>query len=762
MESRISSYDQPVECCKNDAGGYVLDPKCVSHNSLCVRNMTTLAHEIQFDNQESSLHQELHALVEKGKLVTIAQMELNKARAELDLASNQLKLTLAFLKRHEYAHKSIDITTVRSREKMGIKLYEKLKGLEGNALISVESLVFSVSMTRSSTKMLIPLTSYLRTSDGLEKTIEFSMDFRNENHSLTVASRRIVETLFGISRSRKRRSTEEDPFAPQKNDGDLPLGQHECLFSQEVHSFFLDVVESLQFAVKSRKDIDGAMSAAIRGLAKLSDKEDKDGVFFVDAHASPEIWAAFNDTVNSLRKNQLNISRMFSWNDTLNNLFGFLDVFSREYNFTDCSGVQDCFGFFFDSLEAMYETEYRPRAMEIKWSLKELEKIVSKIFKGDHAMPELEEMISEAKLYITNSRDDDILCGKKPIILRSSPVEVVALVGETIKLVCEATSTLHVEYLWMKNGQPLENTNDTILELTNVTTQSEGAYKCQVSNSRGSTMSNVTIVLVHQRPNITEQPRDALVLVGEQILSLVCSSTGVPRPSTEWFFIPMKGKTSEVFRVNATKPVLELQNLTSENTGFYYCNVSNMHGIVRSRIARVDVVKFAPGVPRIAVGLRLKKWPKGASSGMSLNKSQNNGNSSISPQPVDSVAFDRITKELFEHMNWPMGNIESQHYSPFPNASILFVIKGHEPSIPDKSPSKRIEAALNSFSLSRRSMWNSLKRLYSAIEDENFVVKWNNLSIRVEKESFYVGFPPQMCPNGTSRHENGFLCGKLT
>ena len=57
-------------------------------------------------------------------------------------------------------------------------------------------------------------------------------------------------------------------------------------------------------------------------------------------------------------------------------------------------------------------------------------------------------------------------------------------------------------------------------------------------------------------------------------------------------------------------------------------------------------------------------------------------------------------------------------------------------------------------------MGNSLKRLYSALEEEGMKFKWKNVTISGDKESLVFGFLPQRCPNGTRRHENGFLCGK--
>ena len=630
-ETVKSDYGQPFECCKNEVGGKVkvLDPKCVSHNRQCSMNMTLLADEIKFEEDDLNLFEKFQAMITKGKQAIIAQLEVNQARSKVDFASNQLDIAHAVLKQHEHAQESINLTTVRLREKLGLKLGEKLQSLKGKALISVNSLVFSVLMTRSSTKTRLPLTAFLRTFEGADQTVEFAMDFTNENYSLTLASRLIVKSIFGPSPSRKRRAS------ARQNDSGLPQGQHECLLSREAHISFTDVIESLQFAIRSKSDLKQAIAAGIRGLEKLSDEDKNDRV--VLSGPSEEIRVAFNNTVQSLKERHLDHSRSLSWNDTLKDLRGFLEVLSREHNFTECSGIQDCIDFFFDSLEEMYEGEHHPRAVEIRRMLKELEKIIGKILKESHAMSLLQDMISQAKSLLNRTKDDIILCGKKPNIERNSPVEVVAIIDETIKLVCEATSTLQVEYQWLKNGKPLEDSNGSVLELRNVTTQNEGAYKCHVSNRKGITMSNVTILMVHQKPNITQQPQDAQVLVGEEIISMVCNCTGVPPPLTEWFFISLKGKTGDVVRLNTTEPVLEMQNLTSENAGFHYCDVSNLHGAVQSRMARVDVLRFAPGFPVVAMNLKLGQCPNGTSP---ENNNKSNNNNEFKPlQQADSEAF---------------------------------------------------------------------------------------------------------------------------
>ena len=387
---------------------------------------------------------------------------------------------------------------------------------EGKPLILVNRLEFSVSMTKSSTKTRFPLTAYFKTLEGTNKSFKFSMDFSNENHSLTLTSTLIVEELYGASRTRGRRSLREVFTASKRekqNTSGLSLGQLECLHSQEAHSFFSDIIESVEFVIRSRNELEGVMAVGLRGLEKLPVNE-----ILLSEPSSQEIQAALNDTAQSLKQTYLNEARPASWNSTLTDLRAFLDLMSKEKKFTTCSGIQDCVDFFFDSLADMYEFEYHQRAIEIKGALKELEKTIGKILNENHTMFTLESMITQAKILIINTKDDLILCSKKPIMVKNSPTEVVTTIGKDIQLECEATSTIAMAYLWFKEGEPLEGTNSTRLELKNITNEREGAYWCQASNSRGKTVSNVTIVKVHQTPHITQQPLDARVLAGEEII----------------------------------------------------------------------------------------------------------------------------------------------------------------------------------------------------------------------------------------------------
>lgn len=95
------------------------------------------------------------------------------------------------------------------------------------------------------------------------------------------------------------------------------------------------------------------------------------------------------------------------------------------------------------------------------------------------------------------------------------------LTGDTVNLTCLVSNSNEVEIVWIKNERVIEDVNDEALVLKNANTETEGVYHCEVSNNRGSTVSNVTIVVVHEAPRITEHPRDVRVLVGTEKLSTV-------------------------------------------------------------------------------------------------------------------------------------------------------------------------------------------------------------------------------------------------
>lgn len=741
LKSVTSGYSRPYQCCHDAAKIQVLDLECVSENNQCHRNMTHLRRVIQSEQGELTPHFE--SITTKTQRVLIAQLEMSKAEADFDFANNQLKLARANLKQHEHAKNAINVTTVKSREQLGLELSQKLQNANGKPLVTVNAITFSISITKRSLKTRFPVTATLKTvaGTGKDEFVEFPMDFTKEDRSLTIASRLIVEKLFGSNPSRRRRSVRDYPTSSKEDtlhERSLSWEQHECLFSLEAHVYFSDIVDAVELFVRDSKELEAGMMASLRGIENLRlDESDNDN------GPLEEIQSTFDDTLKSIRNMFLNDTSV--GNTSLDDLHASLDVLSKTKNFSECSGFQDCVEFFFDSLWSMYETEDHPRVIAIKRALKELKILFSEILNEGSTADALKSKISQAKALILRSKDDIILCGKKPSIKRDSPVEVVTTEGENVDLLCEAESPIELLYLWYKDGEPLEDTNSTVLKLPNVTRENQGVYQCQVSNSRGSTMSNVTILKVQQKPQITEQPQGIQLLVGAEILLLSCNSTGFPRPLTEWFFKPIKGNFhGHVVRLNTTQPTLAIHNVTFQNAGIYYCNVSNQHGSVQSRDAKVDILDFSPGVPRIAVAF-----------GMTSCKKSSDAAHGTSLTPPYS-----FRTKIYDVLGGPARNIENLFFKPFPNASVSFVLSVDDIQVPRHyTPAKRLKEALNLFSLSRISMGNSLKTFYPFLTNGSLRLEKNE-AVCVEEKSSSVVFLPQRCPNGTEPHKNGFLCGK--
>ena len=138
---------------------------------------------------------------------------------------------------------SINITSLKIQEQLGLQLAERMKSLGDRALILVERLSFSTSMT-STTKTLLPLIASVETADGERRSIEFPMDFKRVNYSLVSASKIVVKTLFGTANSRKRRSTR---IGLSNDEAHMNIGERMCFFSYQANSFFGNIINSLEF-----------------------------------------------------------------------------------------------------------------------------------------------------------------------------------------------------------------------------------------------------------------------------------------------------------------------------------------------------------------------------------------------------------------------------------------------------------------------------------------------------------------------------------
>ena len=744
--SIVSGHESPYQCCNDDVGEKmkILDRQCVIYNSDCIHNKTEFHLELR--NENYTLFQKFQDMTEKGKQVNLAQMEVNIARTQVNLASNQVDLAHAFLQEQRYAEDSINLTSIKMQEQLGLKLTTKMNGLRNKKLVSVQSLSFSTSMT-STTKNLIPFVASVETAEGKSKFIEFPIDFKRVEFSLMSASKIVVEKLFGTTNSRDKRSTRIG--AVDVTTG-MDTGERMCFFSYQANAFFADITESLEFLLKTTKEL-------LYGISSSLSEFDSNKNHSVGKPSSPsqQLLGSFRGMIKSLRAHYANSTSKTTWGRILEQWRDSLSVLTRNKNLTECSGSQDCVDYFFDTLHEFYQFEHRQRAQEIKQQLQELKIVFASLLHHNLSIATAQEIASRAKVLLSRTKDDSVLCGTRPIIVESSPGEVVVLAGDTANLACRVENTSDVEISWIKNERVLEDMNDEVLVLTNANTQTEGAYRCEVSNNRGRTLSNITTVRVHQAPTITEHPHDVRVLMGTDTVSMVCNSIGVPQPFAEWFFTPMNGHVGEVVPLNISGPIMTKKNLTSKDSGFYYCNVSNIHKTVKSRTARLDVLGFTPGTPRVEVSLTFARCIPDLPENMS-NCTDETPTSSLH---LDYAGLNYTFREIVGKMGWSWEKIEKFSSSPRPNTSMSLVIMGSKPKLPSDVSGSYIDA-LESFSLSQHELDLALQSFRSAFEKGKLDFVRKNLLVVARRGSFAVKPLSQRCPLGTQAHENGFICGK--
>ena len=533
-----AGFGQPEACCENDKVD-VLDQKCVAFNIECTAKNTKLKTPMRSENL--TLFESFQKMTRYGERANLAQLELNKARIQLEFALKQHALAKARFDQQKYAATSINITAVAARERLGLELGEEIKKHGVTRLVKVQSLGFEADV-HSAEQTVLPFSISVQTLDGKQKTPKARLDFHQLEASVENAANNIVMNLYGDRNSRrKRRSTDQlAQFDGNTTVAGGTLGP--CIFSKDSNIYFTEILDSLGEAVRSFNVLASEMEKGRKGLEDPYEVNSA-----AKATVSPTLGkalqqnsksmgTAYDEIIQILRQEQMSSSAP-SWEETLQDWRGFLEIFTAKKNFSDCSGTHDCIGFFFDELWEMYEVEDDTEALEIKSNLVSLEGLMSNLTSSNCSLAEAVTLISEIRTLLNKTKDDDILCGTEPEIRRSTPKEIIALIGEKFTLSCEVISKTRVKYLWWKNGEVLQTKpGNSSITFYDISPNDAGAYNCEASNKRGKTVSNVTIVRVHSRPSMTAEPQDVTTKdTSTEMAFFVCNATGTPEPTVQWY-----------------------------------------------------------------------------------------------------------------------------------------------------------------------------------------------------------------------------------
>ena len=134
-----------------------------------------------------------------------------------------------------------------------------------------------------------------------------------------------------------------------------------------------------------------------------------------------------------------------------------------------------------------------------------------------------------------------------------------------IALITDSDSSLI--YQWTKNDVVITGKTTNALEITNISLSDAATYKCLVTNSCGSVLSQAAVLTVKALASINTQPGTVSECAGSNIVFNINASGSNPL-SYMW-----EKNGSSI--LNATNNSLFLNNISINDAGYYNCIVSN-------------------------------------------------------------------------------------------------------------------------------------------------------------------------------------------
>ncbi|XP_010609300.1 sialoadhesin isoform X4 [Fukomys damarensis] len=183
----------------------------------------------------------------------------------------------------------------------------------------------------------------------------------------------------------------------------------------------------------------------------------------------------------------------------------------------------------------------------------------------------------------------------KGVEILLSPSGQNILPGNLVTLTCRVNSSYPVvnSVQWLKDGVSLK-ANSPLLQLSQAAWNDSGVYTCQAGNTVGSLVS-LPVSLHVFMAKVEVSPSGPIL--ENQTLTLNCD-TPKEAPSElrySWY-------KNQVLLEDAHTPTLRLHVATRADTGFYFCEVQNTKGSVRSGPVSV-VVTHPPLVPKLSAFL---------------------------------------------------------------------------------------------------------------------------------------------------------------
>ncbi|XP_073729712.1 inactive tyrosine-protein kinase 7 [Misgurnus anguillicaudatus] len=180
----------------------------------------------------------------------------------------------------------------------------------------------------------------------------------------------------------------------------------------------------------------------------------------------------------------------------------------------------------------------------------------------------------------------EVICSQvSSLQFSKEPVSQDALHGRSAILRCEVSEPTSVQYSWIQDGRPVQDSDRRFQEGSNLKFTAvdrhldAGSFQCVAFSSitgDTATSSNASfnIKWLERGPVTMNEPASEAEIEEAERIVLQCHIDGHPRPSSKWF--------KDSVQLSAKDRILTLSELSPEDSGIYYCCARNAAGQVCS------------------------------------------------------------------------------------------------------------------------------------------------------------------------------------
>ncbi|XP_010779497.1 neural cell adhesion molecule L1-like protein isoform X2 [Notothenia coriiceps] len=179
----------------------------------------------------------------------------------------------------------------------------------------------------------------------------------------------------------------------------------------------------------------------------------------------------------------------------------------------------------------------------------------------------------------------DVIVEEPPKWLSEPPQSQLTVIGTDVHIKCSVSGKPSPDITWRRNGRlfkddPVNNRrvlDDTVV-LHNAKTEDSAVYQCEASNSHGSILANINIMVMNMAPLIlTRDYQEYAVVLGGDIL-LNCSVFSSPPSKISWARDDTP-KTIDGIRFFPLNESLQIISADKKDSGRYECVASNSEGM---------------------------------------------------------------------------------------------------------------------------------------------------------------------------------------